>query len=113
MNEYLFSYGTLQKKEVQLSLFGRAFHGTPDTLEGYTTAEIEITDTEFLAKGEHSRQLTAVVSADKTDSIRGTVLEMTEEELLEADDYEPDNFERIRVELASGKEAWLYVAIEI
>ena len=33
----LFSYGTLQQENVQKSLFGRSFAGTPDALPGYAS----------------------------------------------------------------------------
>jgi gamma-glutamylcyclotransferase (GGCT)/AIG2-like uncharacterized protein YtfP len=56
--------------------------------------------------------LTAIISKDKTDFIKGTVLEMTEEELHLADGYEPDNYKRVKVVLESGKEAWIYTATE-
>jgi gamma-glutamylcyclotransferase (GGCT)/AIG2-like uncharacterized protein YtfP len=112
MNEYLFSYGTLQKENVQIKLFGRILQGSVDTLKGYRVAEIEITDELFLSKGEEKYQRTLIISKDKNDSIKGTVLEITEEELLLADKYEPDNYKRVKIVLESGKEAWIYVAIE-
>jgi gamma-glutamylcyclotransferase (GGCT)/AIG2-like uncharacterized protein YtfP len=110
MKEHLFSYGTLQKDKVQVELFGRLLHGTKDILEGYQLASIEIKDESFLSKGEEKFQLTLIPSTNKTDSIEGTVFEISEEELLLADKYEPDNYKRIKVALQSGKEAWIYAA---
>ncbi|MEI9911041.1 MAG: gamma-glutamylcyclotransferase family protein [Bacteroidota bacterium] len=110
MKEYLFSYGTLQKDKVQVELFGRLLQGTKDTLEGYRLATIEIKDELFLSKGEEKYQLTLIPSTDSTESIEGTVFEISEEELLLADKYEPDNYKRIKVSLQSGKEAWIYAA---
>jgi hypothetical protein len=40
-------------------------------------------------------------------------LDITEEELLLSDKYEPDNYKRIKIILESGKEAWIYIAVEI
>jgi hypothetical protein len=110
MNEYLFSYGTLQKEQVQLKLFGRLLNGVKDTLPGYKVSPIEITDKAFLSKGEQKNQLTVILTNDKNDRIEGTALEMTPEELLLADKYEPENYKRISVELVSGKRAWIYAA---
>ena len=112
MNHYLFSYGTLQKQQVQIDLFGRVLEGWPDILKNYKVSPIEITDEAFLAKGEEKSQLTATPSADKKHSIQGTVFEVNEEELLYADKYEPAGYKRILVRLASGKKAWLYVFVE-
>lgn len=112
MKEYLFSYGTLQKEKVQIELFGRILEGTGDTLRGYKISTIEITDESFLSKGGQKNQLTAIISKDKNDSIEGTVFEITEEELLLADKYEPDGYKRVTVVLASGKQAWVYVTVE-
>ena len=112
MNHYLFSYGTLQKQQVQIDLFGRILAGSPDILENYKVTPIEIKDEAFLSKGEERNQLTAIPSDKKSDSIIGTVFEVTEEELLHADKYEPAGYKRILILLASGKEAWLYVFVE-
>ena len=113
MKEYLFSYGTLQKEKVQMELFGRILQGTADILRGYKASAIEITDESFLSKGEQKNQQTAIFSKDKNDMIRGTAFEITEEELLLADKYEPDGYKRIKVALESGKEAWIYVSVEM
>ena len=113
MKEYLFSYGTLQKEKVQIDLFGRILHGEADTLIGYKICTIEIRDESFLSKGEDKYQQTLVISKDKNDHIKGIVFEITEEELLLADKYEPDNYTRLRVVLESGKEAWIYTATEM
>ena len=113
MKEYLFSYGTLQKDEIQLGLFGRLLTGTRDLLKGYKTESIEIKDESFLSRGEEKYQLTAIVSDDRTDTIEGTVFTVSEDELLLTDKYEPDNYTRIKVRLESGKQAWVYLAAEI
>lgn len=113
MKENLFSYGTLQKSEVQLKLFGRLLTGAKDKLKGYKLASIEIKDATFLAKGEDKFQLTLVPSKNDADVIEGIVFEISEEELLLADKYKPDGYKRIRIALESGKEAWIYTAVEI
>ena len=110
MSEYLFSYGTLQKDHVQLRLFGRPLNGIKDRLTGYKVSPIEITDEAFLAKGDGKFQQIATLTNDKNDSIEGTVFEVTKEELLHADKYEPTDYKRIKVKLESGKESWVYAA---
>jgi hypothetical protein len=111
MPEYLFSYGTLQKESVQMQLFGRQLNAVKDVLEGYKVVTIEIKDPLFLAKGEDKYQSTLVPSPDRTDMIKGVALEISSHELALADKYEPDNYKRIKIELQSGKEAWIYVAV--
>jgi gamma-glutamylcyclotransferase (GGCT)/AIG2-like uncharacterized protein YtfP len=110
MKEHLFSYGTLQKESVQLELFGRLLEGMKDILPGYKIASIEIKDEAFLARGEENIQRTLVES--KGEKVEGTVLEISEAELIQADKYEPDNYKRIKVVLQSGRKAWIYVADE-
>jgi len=51
--------------------------------------------------------------SDDNDIVDRTALEITDEELLLADEYEPKNYKRIKVMLESGKKAWIYVATEI
>jgi len=112
MTEHLFSYGTLQKENVQLDLFGRILKGSKDVLTGYETTVIEITDETFLAKGDGKNQRIAIATNNKADFIEGTVFEVTKEELLHADKYEPPNYKRIEIELESGKKAWIYVTVQ-
>ncbi len=111
MKENLFSYGTLQKEKVQIELFGRLLDGTKDILTGYKLSSIEIKDESFLAKGEQKYQLRAIPSKDNTDIIEGMVFEISEAELRLADKYEPDNYQRVKVLLQSGAEAWIYLAV--
>lgn len=110
MDESLFSYGTLQKDEVQLDLFGRFLDGEKDVLAGYRLALIEIKDESFLSKGEKKFQLTLIQTENAADIVEGTVFEITPAELLLADEYEPENYKRIKVALASGRESWIYIA---
>ena len=110
MAEYLFSYGTLQKDDVQLKLFGRRLTSQPDRLAGYKTIPVEISDRQFLSKGEQKIQLTVIFSNNTHDIIQGAALELSEAELLIADAYEPENYKRIAVTLESGKQAWIYAA---
>lgn len=98
---------------VQLKLFGRLLNGTKDILKVYKLSSIEIKDDSFLSKGEQKYQRIAIPSKDDNDSIEGTVFEISEEELLFADKYEPTEYKRIKVVLQSGKEAWIYGAGEI
>ncbi len=86
-------------------------HGTKDSLEGYTISTIEIKDESFLAKGEDKFQQTLVAMNNNHDTIEGTVFEISGEELQQTDRYEPDNYQRIKIVLRSGKEAWIYVAV--
>lgn len=110
MSEYLFSYGTLQKEDVQLKLFGRLLKGTRDVLTGYRLSGVEIRDKLFLAEGGDRYQQTLIPAEDEGESVGGTVFEISPEELILADRYEPESYERIRVALRSGREAWVYVA---
>ncbi len=110
MKEFLFSYGTLQKGKVQWELFGRALKGTKDVLKGYIISTIEIKDEAFLAKGEDKYQRTLTATNNIADKVEGTAFEISGEELLQADKYEPGNYKRIQVTLRSGLQAWIYIA---
>ncbi len=76
-------------------------------LKGYKTSSIEIKDESFLSKDEEKYRWIAIPSTDNKDFIEGTVLEVTEEELLLADIYEPVDYRRIKVVLESGKKSWI------
>ena len=108
--ESLFSYGTLQAAEVQISTFGRALNGKPDILVGYRLAMIKIRKPDFVALSgaQHHRniQFTGLAS----DIVEGTVLKVTKQELARADKYEAGaDYQRVLVELKSGLNAWVYL----
>ena len=42
--------------------------------------------------------------------VKGTVLELTSEELVQADEYEVKEYSRIQAKLKSGGSAWIYAA---
>jgi len=109
MSEYLFSYGTIQKDEVQQALFGRLLFGSRDVFKGYKTLFIEIDDASFLSNGGEKNQQTVVKSEDEDDAVEGMVLDLSEIDLLIADQYEPAEYKRVIVRLESGKRAWIYM----
>lgn len=111
MQEYLFSYGTLQQEKTQLEIVGRILPCVPGMLEGYKLSTIEIKDQRFLDRGGNKFQSTLVCTNSPADHVEGTVFEISKEELHLTDHYEPGNYQRITVKLHSGKEAWLYVAV--
>ena len=110
-SEWLFSYGTLQKARVQYKLFGRLLSGHKDILLGYRLAEVQVLDEHFLAE-EQGRQRTAVRSENEEDFIEGMIFELSPEEILLADSYEPEEYKRTEVRMASGKKTWIYLANE-
>jgi gamma-glutamylcyclotransferase (GGCT)/AIG2-like uncharacterized protein YtfP len=108
-NQMLFSYGTLQFREVQLSQFGRILEGHPDTLPGHRLTMIEITDPEVIAASGTDRHPLVAPSGDPGDSVSGSVYTITEAELAAADAYEVDDYARVQVTLGSGSTAWVYL----
>ncbi|CDZ78184.1 AIG2-like family protein [Legionella massiliensis] len=106
--EKLFSYGTLQLPEVQLSSFSRLLEGKKDSLHGYILKDLQITDPHVLQLSGQAVHKILVSTRLKADCVDGMVFELTENELLKADEYEVDDYVRIKVCLASGAEAWVY-----
>jgi gamma-glutamylcyclotransferase (GGCT)/AIG2-like uncharacterized protein YtfP len=103
----LFSYGTLQDRNVQIANFGRELVGRTDTLPGYARTMVAIDDPEVVRVSGASHHPNAEPS--NGDTIRGTVFEITEEELAAADRYEAaGRYHRVAVKLASGVDAWMY-----
>jgi len=99
-SESLFSYGTLQHEEVQLSTFGRTLLGERDTLPRYS-------------QGTCGPHLNVELTGRLSDFVEGTRFEVTTAELEAADIYEASaNYRRIEVELRSGRRAWVYLNSE-
>jgi gamma-glutamylcyclotransferase (GGCT)/AIG2-like uncharacterized protein YtfP len=94
----LFSYGTLRDPAIQRRTFGREVRSVPDALEGYILGRVD----------EHAN---AVFSGNPGDVVHGVSMEVTEDELAAADEYErPFEYGRIAVTLVSGRNAWVYVS---
>jgi gamma-glutamylcyclotransferase (GGCT)/AIG2-like uncharacterized protein YtfP len=70
---------------------------------------IEITDPEVIAASGTDRHPLVAPSGDPADLVQGSVLSLSDAELASADDYEVDDYARVRVTLASGAEAWVYL----
>ena len=96
----LFSYGSLQRTEVQRSTFGRELEGIDDALVGWRLVPP--------ASG-HSPHAN-VIRAAETIRVVGTAFEITDAELAVADEYERrDRYVRVTGRLASGRDTWVYV----
>ncbi|MEB8327948.1 gamma-glutamylcyclotransferase [Flavobacteriaceae bacterium KMM 6897] len=95
----LFSYGTLQKLDIQLRLFGRKLSGNPDILSGY-----QLSNKKIMGKYKVIHQ-----TCVEEDRLEGVLYVLETQELLDTDTYEGEAYKRILVTLASGKKAWVYV----
>jgi len=105
----LFSYGTLREDAVQLSLFGRRLTSSPDALVGYELTLFEVTDPLFVAASGKAHHAMLRFTGQLEHRVPGMALEVTAEELLKADAYEPAGYARASTVLASGRDAWVYV----
>ncbi|HYE85512.1 MAG TPA: gamma-glutamylcyclotransferase family protein [Vicinamibacterales bacterium] len=106
----LFSYGTLQQEEVQLSTFGRTLKGEKDLLVGYEPSLVKIEDAAVAERLKKTHHDNVNATGDDWSSVQGTAFEVTDEELTKADSFEAQfNYKRVDVGLASGKHAWVYV----
>jgi gamma-glutamylcyclotransferase (GGCT)/AIG2-like uncharacterized protein YtfP len=107
--EELFSYGTLQDSKVQLETFGRTLQGQKDVLHGYRLSFIEIEDEAVVATSGLTHHPIISHSGNPDDAIEGAVFVLTAAELEQADAYEAEDYQRVKVVLQSGDSAWVYV----
>lgn len=108
---WLFSYGTLQQKNVQLANFGRELDGNKDTLCGYQVGEISITDERVLRESGKDIHPILRYTGNDNDQVEGMAFRISKAELLRADDYEVDDYVRREATLRSGKRCWIYAAV--
>lgn len=106
----LFSYGTLRDPAVQRANFGRELTGREDRIVGFRLDRLEITDPQVVALSGLTHHPILVRTGDQADSVAGSVLDLTEEDLLRADEYEVADYHRVEAPLASGEQAWVYIA---
>jgi len=106
----LFSYGTLQQNDVQLSTFGALLQGQEDELPEFELSSVRIDDPQVVAATGMTHYANVTFNGRKDSRVSGTVFEITDAELAAADRYEePAGYIRRLAMLASGKQAWVYV----
>lgn len=105
---YLFSYGTLQMESVQLDTFGRLLTGATDSLSGYVLETVTITDQAVINSSGTDQHPIIKHTGNNDDIIEGTLYQVSDAELLEADKYEVADYERKSLTFDSGKAAFVY-----
>jgi gamma-glutamylcyclotransferase (GGCT)/AIG2-like uncharacterized protein YtfP len=109
VTELLFSYGTLLQRDVQLATFGRELNGHEDAIIGYELHDVTITDPHVVTTSGSDRHPILKPSDQSGADVPGMVFEISAAELAVADEYEVDDYARVRVPLGSGAQAWVYV----
>jgi hypothetical protein len=99
----------LQDEAVQILTFGRVLRGASDSLSGYALRMLQVGDATVVAKSGEAWHPIIECTGQPSDVVTGTVFELTQDDLLKADDYEVDDYRRVAVILASGTRAWAYV----
>jgi hypothetical protein len=107
----LFSYGTLRDPDVQKANFGRELAGRSDSVLGFRLEQVEITDPHVLEVSGLTHHPILIATGDPHDAVAGAALEVTDADLLRADEYEVDDYHRVEAPLASGDVAWIYVGL--
>ncbi len=107
---HLFSYGTLRTPEVQQATFGRQLAGHEDQLVGFRLSSFTVKDPAFVETSGAADHAMALSTGQSDDRVSGIVFEVTHEELVQVDQYEPAGYVRIQTELASGLTAWVYTS---
>jgi len=105
----LFSYGTLQQQNVQLSTFGRLVPGQQDALVGCECHLVKIQDPQVVATSSKTHHPSVRFSGRPDGRVDGAVVEVTDAELAHAERYEVADYKRVTAQLASGRDAWAYV----
>jgi len=100
MTEFLFVYGTLMNPLVQQRVFGRTAPGEADKLVGYRK------DLIHLGSGVYP-----IIRPEAGAVVEGMVIQVTRAELKLMDRYEGPAYQRVRVTLVGGREAWVYTAL--
>jgi len=108
--QLLFSYGTLQQENVQQANFGRKLVGYKDSLPQYVVDQLRINDPRVLRESGMEFHPILRYTGNSKDQVTGTVFELTEDEIARADDYEVDDYRRVKAQLKSGRICWIYAA---
>ena len=105
----LFSYGTLQRLDVQLATYGRPLEGVPDALIGYRLEVLPDRDRDAVRISGTKTHMVVRKTGDPADRVAGVVFLLTAEELAATDKYEGSDYARAELTLESGRRALVYV----
>jgi hypothetical protein len=105
----LFSYGTLQLREVQLANYGRELDGSPDALIGYRMIVLPDRDPNAVRISGTKTHFVVRRTGNPEDRVPGMVYLLTANELAETDRYEGTDYGRAELALESGRRALVYV----
>ena len=108
----LFSYGTLQMREVQLANYGRPLEGSPDALIGYRLTVVPDRDPNAVRVSGTKEHFIVQPTGDPADRVPGVVFLLTAEELAATDRYEGSDYGRAELVLESGRRAFVYTEPE-
>lgn len=110
MTTLLFSYGDLQRPEIQRSVVGRRLRGWPDELLGCEVVEVRIEDPRISAATGKTHHHDLRFDGSDTNAVEGTVFEVTRTDLAKIDAFEAAfDYHRVTGQLASGDQVWVYV----
>lgn len=105
----LFSYGTLQMREVQLANYGRELAGSPDALIGYRLLTLPDRDPHAVRVSGAKTHFVVRATGNPADRVPGVLFLLTAEELAATDRYEGSDYRRVELSLESGRSAHVYV----
>ena len=108
----LFSYGTLQLREVQLANYGRPLEGESDALIGYRMVVLPDRDTEAVRISGNKTHMVVRRTCNRSDRVPGVIFLLTAAELEATDRYEGSDYGRVELILESGRRAFVYVEPE-
>jgi len=105
----VFSYGSLQDEDVQVSTFGRRLTGQRDELIGFERSSVRIEDPNVAAAVGKTHHANVTFNGSDESRVSGMVFEISDAELIQVDAYEASfSYERVLASLGSGKQAWVY-----
>lgn len=105
----LFSYGTLQRLDVQLATYGRPLEGEADALVGYRLVALADRDPNAVRISGTATHMVVRRTGEPEDRVPGVVFLLTEDELAATDRYEGTDYARAQLVLESGRSACVYV----
>ncbi len=101
MIEQLFIYGSLRDRQVQQKVFGRTTSGQPDELTGYKKYQVNLGGIVY-----------PIIKPEAKSTVTGELITLSRAELKMIDHYEGSAYQRKKVTLVSGRQAWVYQEME-
>jgi hypothetical protein len=101
-----------RKKIIAVAEMEFAEFGYKDSLLLYRVDQVRITDQRVILESGKEYHPILHYTGKSCDEVSGTVFELSSKDITRADNYEVNDYQKVRATLKSGRICWIYAAAD-